>query len=63
MYSQLKTPPQWLGCRAFVSHAGDRGSIPGRDRPKSSKLVVRAPLPNAFVTGHIVTYVTVRVIC
>ena len=30
----------------FASHAGDRGSIPGRDRPTSLKQVVTAPLPN-----------------
>ena len=33
--------------RTFASYAGDRGSIPGRDRPKSSKQVVTAPLQNA----------------
>ena len=33
--------------RAFVSHAGDQGSIPGRDIPESLKQVVTAPLPNA----------------
>ena len=30
-------PPRWLSGSAFVSHAGDRGSIPGRDGPKSLK--------------------------
>ena len=25
-------PPRWLSCRAFVSHARDRVSTPGRDR-------------------------------
>ena len=29
--------PRWRKGRAFASHAGDRGSIPGRDRPKSNK--------------------------
>ena len=28
-----RVPPRWRRGRA--SHAGDRGSIPGRDRPKS----------------------------
>ena len=37
-----------LRVRAFASHAGDRGSIPSRDRPKSLKQVVTAPLPNAW---------------
>ena len=37
-----------LRVRAFASHAGDRGSIPGRDKPKSLKQVVTAPLPNAW---------------
>ena len=27
--------PRWRRGRAFASHAGDRGSIPGRDRPES----------------------------
>ena len=27
--------PRGRSGRAFASHAGDRGSIPGRDRPKS----------------------------
>ena len=30
-------PPRLLSGRACASHAGDRGSIPGRDRPKSFK--------------------------
>ena len=30
------------------SHAENRGSIPGRDRPNSLKHVVTAPLPNAW---------------
>ena len=33
--------------RPFAFHAGDRGSIPGQDRPRSFKQVVTAPLPNA----------------
>ena len=33
-------------CRAFASHAGDRGSIPGCVRPNSLKHVT-APLPSA----------------
>ena len=32
----------WLNHRAFVSHAGVRGSIHGRDRPKSLKQVMIA---------------------
>ena len=40
-------PPQWHSGRTFVSLAGDRGSIPGRDIPKTLKQVVTAPLPNA----------------
>ena len=55
MYQKLKLclhftkikPPQWLKGRAFASFAGNRGSIPGRDRPKSLKQVVTAALPNA----------------
>ena len=35
--------------RTFASRPGDRGSIPGRDRPKSFKLVVTALLP--LLTG------------
>ena len=31
---------------ALASHAGDRDSIPGRERLKSYKKVVTAPLPN-----------------
>ena len=41
------TPPRWRRGRALASHAGERGSIPGRDKPKSLKQVVTAPLPNA----------------
>ena len=32
---------------AIILHAGDRGLIPGCDRPKSLKQVVTAPLPTA----------------
>ena len=32
---------------AFASHAADRGSILGRDRPKSLKQVLTTPLPSA----------------
>ena len=41
-------PPQWLRGIAFTSHAGNRGSIPGRERPNSLKQVVTAPLLNAW---------------
>ena len=44
----VPTPPRWRNVRAFASHAGDRGSIPGRDRPNSLKQVVTAPLPNTW---------------
>ena len=37
----------WFSGRAFASHDGDQGSIPGRDRPKSLEKVVTAPLPSA----------------
>ena len=42
-------PPRWRSgtCRALPSHAGDRGSISSRDRPKSLKREVTAPLTNA----------------
>ena len=40
-------PPRWLSGRAFASHAGDRGSIPGRVRPKLLKQVLTALLPSA----------------
>ena len=41
--------PEWRRSgRAFASHVGDRGSIPGRDRPKLLKQVVTAPLPSAL---------------
>ena len=45
---KLKVPPRWLTGRAFASHAGDRGSIPGRNRPTSLKQAVTDPLPNAW---------------
>ena len=38
------SPPQWLNGIAFTSHAGDLGSIPARDGPKSIKQVVTAPI-------------------
>ena len=34
-------------CGAVALHAGDRGLVFGRVRPKSLKQVVTAPLPNA----------------
>ena len=37
----------WLNGRTFASHAGDWGSMPGRDRPKSLKQVVTVPLTSA----------------
>ena len=40
-------PPWWLSGRAFASHAGDHGSIPGRDRPKLLKHVLTALLTSA----------------
>ena len=33
--SKSKIPPRWRRGRTFASHAGDRGLVPGRDRPKS----------------------------
>ena len=39
--------PRWLSGRAFASHAGDRGSIPGRNRPKSLKQAVSTPMLSA----------------
>ena len=39
-------PPRWLSAKAFASHAGDQGSIPGQHRPKSLKQVVTGPLGN-----------------
>ena len=38
---------RWLCGRSFASHAGDRDSISGRDRPKLLKQVVTTPRPNA----------------
>ena len=38
---------RWLSGRLFNSHAGDRGSNPGCDTPKSLKQVVTAPLSSA----------------
>ena len=43
----FKLPLLWRSGRAFTSHAGDRCSIPGRDRPKSLKQVVTVQLTNA----------------
>ena len=44
-------PTQWLSGIVVASHAGDRAgdrsSIPGRDRPKSLEQVVTDPLANA----------------
>ena len=37
----------WIKKKALASNAGEQGSIPGRDKPKSVKQVVTAPLPNA----------------
>ena len=42
----FQVPVRWLGCKAFTSHAGDRGSIPGRNRPKLLKQVVTDPMPS-----------------
>ena len=39
--------PWWPSGRVFALHVGDRDSIPGRDRPKSFKEVIKAPLPSA----------------
>ena len=38
---------RWRSCKAFTSHAGDRGSIPSRNRPKSLKQVVTSDSSNA----------------
>ena len=38
---------RWRIGRALALHAEDLGSIPGRDKPKSLKQVVTAPLPTA----------------
>ena len=40
-------PPRWGSDTAFASHAEYRASIPGRERPKSFKQVVTAPLPHS----------------
>ena len=40
-------PPRWRRGSAFAWHAGDRGSILGRDRPKSLKQVMTVSLSNA----------------
>ena len=37
----------WRSGGVFASHAGDQGSIPDRDKFKSLKQVVTAPLLNA----------------
>ena len=42
---------RWERDRAFASHVGDRGSIPGPDSRKSLKQVVTAPLPKRSATG------------
>ena len=42
-----------LSGRAFASHPGDWGSIPGRDRPKSIKQVVTTPLQSAWQHVHV----------
>ena len=39
--------PWWPSGRVFALHVGDRDSIPGRDRPKSFKEAITAPLPSA----------------
>ena len=39
--------PRWFSGSAFASHAGVRGSIPGRNRPNSLKQVVSTPTPSA----------------
>ena len=50
-------PPRWRRGRAFASHAGDRGSIPGRDRPKtvvktgSDKPTAKRSATSVSVTG------------
>ena len=36
---QIHPPPRWRSGRAFASHAGNRGLIPGQYRPKSLKQV------------------------
>ena len=39
--------PRWRSGRTFASHAGDLGSIFGRDVSNSLKQVMTVPLPNA----------------
>ena len=40
-------------CRAFASHAGERGSIPGRDRPRTAPLSsARHQVRVSRVLGH-----------
>ena len=40
-------PQQWCSGRVLASQTRDLGSISSRDRPKSLKQVMTAPLPNA----------------
>lgn len=50
-YHYRPIPPPHRGDsvgRSFASHAGDQGSITGRDTRKSCKQVVFAPHPNAL---------------
>ena len=42
---QLHVINNWM---SNTLHAGDRGSMPGRNGPNSLKQVVRAPIPNAW---------------
>ena len=44
--SRQSRPQLCRSGRAFSLHAGDRGSVPDRDRPKLLKQVVIVPLPN-----------------
>ena len=37
----------WCSGRAFAAYAGDQGSIPDQNRPKTLKQVVSAPQSNA----------------
>ena len=46
----MDIPPRRHSGRAFASHAEDRGSVPGRDWPKSLKQLVTTPLQNAQIT-------------
>ena len=45
----IETPRCRRG-RAFNAHEGNRGSIPGRDIPKSLKQERTTPLPDSRVT-------------